>query len=349
MGRAELRDEARRLDCAARNQSGQWLPAIPIAFHHHPTAPRGVDRIVVAPNVSDTSAGRFQIAGSRSKTRERRLVLEKSAKPLRTHPKAALPRKNEMESPNAIIISGASSGIGAALARRYIEDGATVGVCGRNRDRVLSVCGAAPRAIPLVFDVTDPAACETAVKNFEEEAGALDLAILNAGYHLATDAAAFDLETCKRIMEINYFGALNCLAPTIEAMKTRRRGIIAMMGSAAATIGLPNAGAYCSSKSAVARITETLRVELRAFNIDVRLITPGFVDTPLTARNEFPMPFLMPVEEAAALIERGLSSKSYEISFPRRLIWGLRLASLLPRALYFKLAERLLPSERRTD
>lgn len=246
----------------------------------------------------------------------------------------------------AVLITGASSGIGASLARRYIASGAKVGVCGRSEDRVQSVCNGNPHALPLIFDVTDQNACAESIRRFEEFAGAMDLAILNAGHHVATDAASFDLKTCVRIMEINYFGALNCLAPIIERMKKERRGTIAMMGSAAGLIGMPNAGAYSASKSAMMRMTEAMRVELKTFNIDVRLITPGFVDTPLTAQNDFPMPFLMPVEEAAAIIERGLAGRRYEVAFPRRLVWLLRLASILPRSIYFKLAEHLLPAKR---
>lgn len=254
-----------------------------------------------------------------------------------------------MKTFKTVLITGASSGIGAAMARRYIDSGAIVGVCGRDKERVQSVCDGDSRALPLIFDVTNAAACSEAIGKFEAFAGAIDLAILNAGFHLSTDAAAFNVDMCKQIMEINYVGALNSLAPIIETMKRQGRGTIAMMGSAAGIIGMPNAGAYCASKAAIVRMTEALRVELKAFNIDVRLITPGFIDTPLTRRNDFPMPFLMPVEEAAAIIERGLAGKRYEIAFPWRLVWALTLAALLPRSVYFRLAQRLLPAQRRLD
>lgn len=251
-----------------------------------------------------------------------------------------------MANNKTVLITGASSGIGYALAKRYLAQGANVGLCGRDKERLSDASAGNARAYPLVFDVTDMAGTITSIEGFERAAGPIDIAILNAGTHKATDAASFDTGVYRLIMDVNYFGVVNCLSPIIAAMKKRRAGVIAFMGAAAGLAGLPAAGAYCASKAAVMRIAETMRTELKTFNIDVKLILPGFVDTPLTRRNEFPMPFLIDVEEAARRIEKGLSSRRFEIAFPRRLVWLLRFYSLLPRPLYFRLARRFLPRDR---
>lgn len=243
-----------------------------------------------------------------------------------------------------IVITGASSGIGAGLARTYLEQEAIVGICGRAGERVNEICRSARsgQAIPLVFDTRDERAATLAFQGFAETAGGIDLAILNAGTHTPTNAASFDLAAYIALMEVNYIGTLNCLAPVIEIMKTQGHGTIAIMGSVAGYTGLPNAGAYCASKSALMRLAETLRTELAPSGISVRLISPGFVKTPLTDLNEFPMPFLMEVDKAVERIVNGLSGNSYEIAFPRRLAWALRLMSALPAPVRFRLARRFL-------
>ena len=243
-----------------------------------------------------------------------------------------------------IVITGASSGIGAALAKTYLARQAVVGVCGRASDRVEEICRSAPtgQAIPLVFDTRDERATADAFGRFAETAGGIDLAILNAGTHQPTNATSFDLAAYVTLMEVNYFGTLNCLAPVIEIMKAQRHGTIALVGSVAGYTGLPHAGAYCASKSALMRIAEATHTELAPLGISVRLVSPGFVKTPLTDRNDFPMPFLMDADKAADRIVRGLSRTSYEIAFPRRLAWGLRLMSALPAPVRHKLARRFL-------
>ncbi len=245
-----------------------------------------------------------------------------------------------------ILITGASSGIGAELSRIYLSQDVKVGVCGRNEERVHLVCGGNKNAKPIVFNIRDPEQTHNAIKHYSDDVGGLDLVILNAGTHAATDAAEFNLETYTKIMNVNYIGTLNSLAPAIEIMKSQRAGTIAIMGSVAGYIGLPNAGAYCASKAGLMRLAETLRAELAAFNISVRLISPGFVKTPLTDQNDFPMPLLMDVEPAAKRIIAGLESNRYEIAFPRRLAWSLKLMSMLPPWLYFPLSKRFLPAQR---
>lgn len=241
-----------------------------------------------------------------------------------------------------ILITGASSGIGEALAKAYLARGAVVGVCGRDETRLRAICAGHDKAIPLVFDTTDADAARTAIESFVERAGGVDLAILNAGTHKPTSAADFSARDYATLMRVNYDGTLNCLGPVIGAMRARGGGTIAVTGSLAGYTGLPQAGAYCASKAAVMRLAETMRAELAPHGIEVKLISPGFVKTPLTDRNEFEMPFLMELDRACVIILRGLESRRFQIAFPRRLAWSLRLLSALPEPLYFSLARRML-------
>lgn len=256
-------------------------------------------------------------------------------------------RINDMIKYKSVLITGASSGIGKALAYRYLEMGARVGICGRNEKRIADVCADHPRAYPLKFDTTDQEAVDAAFQEFTRLAGPMDLAILNAGDHRATDGVSFSASEYEHLMNVNYVGTLNCLEPSISIMREQKTGTIAIMGSVAGYKGLPNAGAYCASKAALMRLAETLRTELAIVGIDVRLISPGFVKTPLTAQNEFPMPFLMEVDDAADRVVNGLSKKRFEIAFPRRLAWPLRLLSMVPASLYFSVTKNILPDKRK--
>lgn len=251
-----------------------------------------------------------------------------------------------MKTKENILITGSSSGIGEAVARLYLEQGFDVGLCGRDQARLRKACEGYPGAHPLSFDIADKEAVSAAFSEFVKVHGRVDRIILNAGTHAPTDGASFSLQDYTRTMQINYIGTLNCLAPAIEILRAQGHGQLVLMGSVAGYKGLPGAGGYCASKSAIMRLAETLRVELRDLGIDVRLISPGFVKTPLTDLNEFSMPFLMQVDKAAERIVRGLRSRRFEIAFPRRFAWLLKLNAVLPAPVYFWLARKMLRDDR---
>ena len=138
-----------------------------------------------------------------------------------------------------------------------------------------------------------------------------------------------------RVVGVNLLGTGNCLEPLLKVMVQRRRGRIAIMASVAGYRGLPNAAYYGASKAALINLAEALKLDLDPYGVAVQLIDPGFVETPMTARNPFPMPFLMPVEQAAERIARGLASGRFEITFPRRFTWQLKLLRCLPYSVYF--------------
>lgn len=247
-----------------------------------------------------------------------------------------------MEKIQTVLITGSSSGIGKSVALRYLKQGATVGICGRRAEALEEIRTQFPNAHPIVFDITNKSEAKKCIESFVSSVGYLDLAILNAGNHKPTDGRDFDVESYISIVETNYFGTLNCLDAVIPAMKKQGRGTIAIVGSVAGYIGLPQAGAYCASKAALMRLTETLGVELKPLNIDVKLISPGFVKTPLTDKNDFDMPLLMEVEKASDRIINGIAQNRFETAFPRRLAWGLKILAVLPKFLFMRIAKKML-------
>ena len=245
-----------------------------------------------------------------------------------------------------IWITGASSGLGSEVARQYAEAGHTVFATARSVDQLAELAGecrnAAGKIKTLRLDVTDPSSVATCFKDICSTAGIPDLTILNAGAHAQNSAGAFDRQVFKRLMDVNYLGTINCLQEIVPACLARRTGHIAVVSSVAGYRGLPNASAYGASKAALINLSESLQPELAASNVSLRLVNPGFVRTPLTDRNEFPMPFLMEVDDAAARIVRGLEGNGFEITFPRRFTWLLKLMRIMPYAVYLRLTRRLL-------
>lgn len=231
-----------------------------------------------------------------------------------------------------ILITGASSGIGAALAEQYAKAGTTLILIGRNAERLDAVaarCRAnGAEVITGYIDVTD----KEKLAAFIVEADAkhpIDLAIANAGI----SAGNFDGELLARADEVfgvNLNGVLNTIHPLIPRMVARKRGHIALMSSLAGIRALPSAAAYSASKAAVRFYGDALRGELKQHHVHVSVITPGWITTPLTAKNDFPMPLLMSAERAAARIIHSLAQKKSRVAFPRRLYLPLRWLDALP-------------------
>jgi len=241
-------------------------------------------------------------------------------------------------------ITGASSGIGRTLALRLAAEGRAVAVSARDA-AALQELAAAPEAHgrlrPFPLDVTDAAAVEAGVAAIEAALGPLDLVVLNAGTHQPMGAADFDAATARRLMEVNYMGVVHGLAAVLPRLRARGAGQVAVVASLAGYRGLPSAAAYGPTKAALINLCEALRPELERDGVRLQLVNPGFVKTPLTDRNAFPMPFLMPLEKAVEAFRRGLAGRRFEIVFPRRFAALLRLGRCLPYALYFALTRRM--------
>lgn len=240
---------------------------------------------------------------------------------------------------------GASSGIGAALAGELLSAGYRVALSARRAERLnalradlngtLENCGVFP------VDVTDEAALSTCVKAIEAEMGAIDFAIINAGDYQPMPLTEFDVGLFRRLMEVNYLGVVNSLAALLPVMLPRGAGQILVTASIAGYRGLPLAAPYSASKAAAINLAEALQPELRKQGIRIRVINPGFVDTPLTKKNDFRMPFLITPESAAARIVAQLEDDHFEIAFPRRFAWLMKLLRCLPYRLYFPLVNRM--------
>lgn len=232
-----------------------------------------------------------------------------------------------------VLITGATSGIGRALAADYHRAGWRVIACGRDITRLRR----APASRHLRFSVQNLPQTLGAAADLDET---IDLLILNAGTcEYIDDAGRFDARLMQRVMGTNVIGVANCLEAFVPRL--RRGGQLALMGSAASHFPFSRAEAYGASKAAIAYLARALRVDLQALGIAVSLVQPGFVDTPLTQRNDFSMPGLISAERASAAIRRGLQRRQHTVYTPRLLNWVLRALGALPDPLPTLIAARL--------
>jgi NAD(P)-dependent dehydrogenase (short-subunit alcohol dehydrogenase family) len=231
-------------------------------------------------------------------------------------------------------ITGASTGIGREIALQLAAQGAVVAASARSADKLADL-GPAIRPYPL--DVTDRPAVLATLETIERDLGPVDLAILAAGTYSPIDVEKFDPAIFELAIATNYGGVVNALAGLLPRMVSRRTGHVAWIASVAGYVGLPKAAAYGPSKAALINLAESLKPDLDRKGVTVSVINPGFVETPLTAQNDFNMPFLMQVPEAARLSIAGLRRRKFEIAYPRRFVFIMKLARLLPYALFFRL------------
>ncbi|MEQ9968710.1 SDR family NAD(P)-dependent oxidoreductase [Pectobacterium carotovorum] len=234
-----------------------------------------------------------------------------------------------------VLITGASSGIGQQLALDYARDGWDVLACGRDEQRLHALTTAFPTIRTLAFDMTNLADTQQALDGVTA-----DLVILSAGTCEYLDNGVVEAEKVRRVLTTNVIGPVNCLSVLLPQLANGSH--LALVGSTASLVALPRAEAYGASKAALAYFARSLSLDLQARNITVSLILPGFVDTPLTARNDFPMPMLISVSQASEAIRRGLAKKKREIAFPLRFALLLNAISILPQSWQRLLASRLV-------
>ncbi len=229
--------------------------------------------------------------------------------------------RNKVAAPEVIVITGASSGIGAALAVHYARDGVVLGLTGRDAARLRGVAeaceGRGAVVVSCVLDVTDREEMARWLLGFDD-AHVIDMVIANAGISAGTGGVLVgeDPVQVRKVFDVNLTGVLNTVEPVQSRMVVRGSGQIVLMSSLAGYRGWPGAPAYCGSKAAVKVYGEALRGALKDVNVHVSVVCPGFVKSRMTARNAFPMPFLVETERAAALIARGLEKNRGRISFP---------------------------------
>ena len=232
-------------------------------------------------------------------------------------------------------IVGASSGIGRALAIALLARGATVAISARNTEALETITAAHTSAIALPVDVTVAESVATATASLLADWDRIDLVVWMAGTYQPMQVDDFDLGLAEQVLASNLGGPLNGLAALLPVFLRQQSGALALVGSVAGYSGLPRALAYGPSKAGLINLAESLYLELRPRGIGVYLINPGFVDTRLTARNDFAMPAMMTPQAAAQAIIAGLSRGRFEIHFPRRFTSWLKLGRTLPYRLYF--------------
>lgn len=237
-------------------------------------------------------------------------------------------------------IVGASSGIGRAVASALHAGGAQVFVSARNETSLSAFLQDHAGAKMLPLDVSDAHAVKTAAQSILD-GGQLDLMLYCAGYYRELRATQFDLAQMLAHQQVNYVGVLNVLAEVLPALLAQRSGHISLISSVAGFRGLPKSLAYGPTKAALINLAETLYLDLSDIGIGVSLVNPGFVETPLTAGNEFEMPALISPQEAAKEILSGWEAGSFEIHFPKRFTLWMKAMKLLPFRLYQRLIRRV--------
>jgi len=242
--------------------------------------------------------------------------------------------------PRIAWVTGAGKGMGRALALRLARENWIVHVSARTVDDLEELAkeaeGLSGQIHPKPLDISDADACAETLQAIISE-GPLGLVVLNAGTHIPTPARDFQLDDVNTLIDVNLRGTVNCLAPAMQTMRDQGFGKIGVVASVAGYKGLPSAAGYSATKAGVIALCESLHPELKAEGVSLSVINPGFVRTPLTDKNDFPMPFLMEVEDAVTCIMKGMSRNTFEIAFPTRFVLILKLLRLLPDWLYFRI------------
>jgi NAD(P)-dependent dehydrogenase (short-subunit alcohol dehydrogenase family) len=243
-------------------------------------------------------------------------------------------------------IIGGGSGIGAAVANKLAERGWTVAISGRRVEKLEAVAKAHAGIVPYPLDVTDSAAVSDTVNKIAADHGRIDLFIFGAAAWQPMEVGNYDFEQFATVVDTNYLGVIRVANPLIAQMTRQGGGHFAVIASVAGYFGLPRSAAYSSTKAGLINLLETMRSELAPKKVIVRMIAPGFVKSELTAKNDFPMPFLMETDDAAGRIVNGLlGSDRFEIAFPRRMVWLMKTVRWLPYPVFFWLTGKMLPKD----
>ena len=242
------------------------------------------------------------------------------------------------------MITGASSGIGRGLARGLAQEGAKLGLVARRADLLQEVleevASLGGNAVALPVDVRDAVAVRAAADRLRTEVGPIDVLIANAGVGATTDGAELHADDVAKVIDVNVIGAANSVAAVVPEMVAQGRGQLVAISSLAAYRGLPKSAAYCASKAALSAFFESLRLDLQPRGIDVTIIHPGFIKTPLTAGRSAKMPFLMELDTAVKKILSAIEKRRQTYAFPWQLATIVRAGMIMPNFMYDWLSRR---------
>jgi short-subunit dehydrogenase len=240
-----------------------------------------------------------------------------------------------------IWIIGASTGIGAQLAKALAKEGARIALSARDNEKLLEVKASLEGLDHGVYslDVVDADKVRLTAERIAKDFGRIDSVIFMAAAYKPHDGKEPDLAIVKQIIDVNLTGAFNLVYSALPILKSQGGGQIVLCASVAGFRGLPNGQPYCATKAALINFAESLYIENKDNNIDVRVINPGFVKTRLTDKNDFKMPFIISAEKAAQYIVKGLKKNKFEIHFPKRFTYFMKLLRILPNSIYFMLAK----------
>jgi short-subunit dehydrogenase len=236
-----------------------------------------------------------------------------------------------------VFLTGASSGLGSALARRYAAEGAVLGLYARRVDSLQHLAGTLAPATCFVYagDVRDASSLRAAAHEFMARCGTPDVVVANAGVSIGTlTAHEDDNEAFQTVLDTNVLGMVHTFQPFLPAFVAEKRGKLVGVASVAGFRGLPGAGAYSASKAAAINYLESLRVELAGSGVEVLTLCPGYIATPMTEKNPYPMPFLLSADDAARLMVRAIRRGRRFYVFPWQMAWVGRLLRALPRPVY---------------
>ena len=246
-----------------------------------------------------------------------------------------------MEEKKVIWITGASSGIGKAVATKFAKNGWIVAASARRENLLNELKEINENIYPFPLDVTDIDKCKLVASSIINQFKNIDICLFGTGMHDPKSEKKFNLEKVREIMEVNYFGTMNSINSIYDYFSEKKNGQISIISSVAGYRGLPAAGAYCASKAALTSFAESLNFDMQMKNVRVSLVSPGFIKTPMTDQNDFPMPMIKSPEFAANEIYKGLTmKKSFEIHFPKAFTYFLKFLQILPSSIYFKLVSK---------
>jgi len=240
-----------------------------------------------------------------------------------------------------IWITGASSGIGKALAIKFSKEGWNVAISARRENLLEEIAKSNNNIYPFPLDVTNSEKCKSIFESVIKKTGEINISVFCAGIHDPKSEKKLNIEKIREIMEVNFFGTVNSINAIYDYYKEKKSGQISIVSSVAGYRGLPAAGAYCASKSALSSFAESLYFDLKRFNVRVSLVNPGFIKTPMTDQNDFPMPMMKSAEFAAEQMFKGLTQKkAFEIHFPMAFTSMMKVLKVIPNGLYFKIVEK---------